>query len=146
MRRRIAYASAAVLAALGGAPAAEDAAGKGPRVYRESWQRSYVNPKRPKIIKVAYYTSPSYRLDHASVYLHDDRVAITLWQQPPEGTPVTSAVVRCATVRLGEPLRGRTRIDGKTHRHPPPADPSIRGFKLKHAHCPKPSVVRHTFD
>jgi hypothetical protein len=112
-------------------------------VYRESWQRSYVDPSRSKIIKVAYYTSPSYRLDHASVYFHDDRVAITLWQQPPSGTPVTSAVVRCAAVRMGEPLRGRRRIDGKTHRHPPPADPSIRRFKLKRAHCPKPGVVRH---
>jgi hypothetical protein len=145
-RARIAASLAAM--ALAAAMLAGTAAGDGGKAFTESWQRSYVSPEHPKVIKVAYETSPSYALDHASVYFHEDRVAITVWLRGPKhGWAVMSAVVRCATVRLGEPLRGRTRIDGKTHRHPKKAkNPFVSGFKLKRAHCPKAKVVRHHFE
>jgi hypothetical protein len=140
------YAAASVaLLALLVVPAA---AGDASHMRAMSWQRSYVNPHHPAVIKVAYHTSPARSLDHVSVYFHDDRVAITLWRSGGHGQAVMSGVARCATVRMGEPLRGRTRIDGKTHRHPSEenADPLVRELKLKRAHCSKPKVVRHHYE
>ena len=142
---RSAAIAAAVTAVLAAALCASAAADQGDR-HAESWQRSYVDPRRPKAIKLAYETSPSYTLDHVSVYFHDDRVAFTIWLRPPEdGALVTSAVVRCTLVRMGEPLRGRRRIDGKTHRHPSQEgqDPLMQSFSLRRAHCPRAKVRRH---
>jgi hypothetical protein len=143
------YLATALLAVGAGAMLMADAAGSGRKAHREAWQRSYVSPKRPKVIKVAYETSPSYGLDHASVAFHRDRVTVTVWVHGPKhGQAVTSLVVRCASVRMGEPLRGRRRFDGKTHRHPSHhgADPLMRTFSLKHNHCPKPKVVRRHYE
>lgn len=129
-------------AALAGAAIGEEA-----RPYAEAWQRSYVSPKHPEVIKIAYHTEPATALDHASVYFHADRVTVTIWVAASGQVPA-SGVVRCAAIRMGEPLKGRRRFDGKTHRHPhqPAKDPLVREFKLKHADCPKPEVVRHHFE
>jgi hypothetical protein len=148
MRRRP-LACAAVVALLATPAVASEAAGTGRAVHRVSWQRSYVSPKRPTVIKVAYESSPSYHLDHASVYFHPDRVAVTVWVHGPKrGQVETSSVVRCAAVRMGEPLHGRKRIDGRTHRHPSQRgqDPLMRTFALRRAACPHPAVVRHHFE
>lgn len=136
--------AAAVVSLLAGAVLCGGATAVDGRPYAAAWQRSYVNPKRPDVIKVAYRTEPATALDHASVYLHDDRVTITIWLTASGQVPA-SGVVRCAAVRMGEPLRGRRRFDGKTHRHPkqPAEDPLVRELKLKRAACPKPKVVRH---
>lgn len=132
-------ATIAVLAALQADAAGEES------VYREAWQRSYVNPRHPNVIKIAYFTSPYTLLDHASVYFHSDRVSITIWVRS-QGQVPDSGTVRCASVRMGEPLRGRRRFDGKTHRHPHQPARLGEDFKLKSAHCPKPKVVRHHYE
>jgi hypothetical protein len=76
--------------------------GDGRRVYPKSWQRSYINPKRPKVIKLEYRTESAYELDHASVYFHDDRVAITIWVHGPgHGEIGSDLVVRCVSVPDG---------------------------------------------
>ena len=124
-------------------------AADGRKLSSKSWQRSYVNPKRPKVIKLEYHTQSAYELDYASVYFHPDRVAIKIWVHGPDhGQVAADLVVRCVSVRMGEPLRGRRRIDGTTHRHPRRRDVHVydRELKLKRARCPRAKVVRHHFE
>jgi hypothetical protein len=132
-----------VLAGFGAAASSEADGHARSNAFAESWQRSYVSPRRPTVIKVAYLTSPDTRLDHAKVVFTRRRVAVTVYVGGPP-VLVTSAVVRCASVRMGERLRGRRRIDGATHRHPNHRNeaPLMRNFKLRKAHCPSPKVRR----
>ena len=136
---------AGVCALVAAAAAAQASAAEQPELHTYSipWQRSYVNPERPKVIKIAYEASSSQFLDHASVHFHHDRVSVTIWVSSSDQV-LTNMVLRCASVRMGERLRGRRRFDGHTHRRPPrQKGPWWHSFKLKRAKCPRPKVDRH---
>jgi hypothetical protein len=111
------------------------------QVVVRSWQRSKVTRERPRVIRVAYLTSPDTRLHHATVAFQNHRVVVTIYvRRPPNASK--SRVVRCVTVATGKRLEGRTRVDGATGHPPGKPGPLVASFKFAGATCPAAKVQR----
>lgn len=112
-----------------------------PAIVAERWQGSFGRTTQYHI-KIAYATSPSYRVDHVVVRPRRRRIRVALFLSEPRNF-ITSTVFRCVRIRLPTRLGHRKLRDGtsQTGEDPDADSPLLARLNLPRAHCPPARAV-----